>query len=340
MKKLSPKENYLRLTTGECPEYVPNYTMMQMPGRPPVAAAMYSPSILGYFRGPEGGVDPWGVKYVTSESTNNAALPEPKNFLIKDITKWRDILKKPDYSHVDWEALAKKDLEQSGIDPTQTALIFGSQAGVFQDLMAFMGFTEGLCAMYEEPDEVKALFDFITDVYLETQNACMDYYKPDIYYILDDSANQKAPFVSLEMYREFLLPYYKKMAKPAIERGIPIQFHNCGQCTLFLDDMVNELGVKIWDPAQTMNDLEAIKKKYGNKLAIAGGWDFVVPSSWPDVDEEWVRSTVRDTIDRLAPGGGYAFCGAVLGAKGDEMTMVVNGWVQDEVEKYGADFYK
>ena len=93
MKKLSPKENYLR-----CPEYVPNYTMMQMPGMPPVAAAMYSPSILGYFRGPEGGVDPWGVRYVTSESTNNAALPEPNNFLIKDITKWRDILKKPDYS--------------------------------------------------------------------------------------------------------------------------------------------------------------------------------------------------------------------------------------------------
>ena len=188
MAGLSPKENYMRLTRGECPDYVPIYTMMQIPGMPPVAAAMHSPSLLGAFRGPQGGVDAWGVKYVTSESTNNGAIPEPNNFILDDITKWRDVLKKPDYSGVDWEAMAKKDLEMAGIDPTQTALVLNAQAGVFQELVAFMGFTEGLCAMYEEPEEVKAMFDFITDVYLETQNAFMDYYTPDIYYILDDSA--------------------------------------------------------------------------------------------------------------------------------------------------------
>ena len=340
MATLTQKQTYMRRTRGECPEYVPIYTMMQIPGMPPVAASMFSPSILGAFRGPQGGIDPWGVKYVTSESTNNGAIPEPNNFILDDITRWRDVLKKPDYSHVDWEALAKKDLEMSGIDPTQTALVLNAQAGVFQELVAFMGFTEGLCAMYEEPEEVKAMFDFITDVYLETQNAFMDYYKPDIYYILDDSATQKNPFISLDMFREFLMPYYKKMAKPAIDRGIPIQFHNCGRCEDFLDDMVNDLGVRIWDPAQTMNDLAAIKKKYGNKLAMVGGWDFKVPDSWPEVDEEWVRSTVRHSIDTLAPGGGYAFSGAVLGEAGDETTMKVNGWVADEAEKYGRQFYK
>lgn len=340
MAKLTPKENYMRLTRGECPEYVPIYTMMQIPGMPPVAAAMHSPSLLGAFRGPQGGIDPWGVKYVTSESTNNGAIPEPNNFILDDITKWRDVLKKPDYSGVDWEAMAKKDLQMAGIDPTQTALVLNAQAGVFQELVAFMGFTEGLCAMYEEPEEVKAMFDFITDVYLETQNAFMDYYTPDIYYILDDSATQKNPFISLDMFREFLMPYYKKMAKPAIDRGIPIQFHNCGRCEDFLDDMVNDLGVCIWDPAQTMNNLAAVKKKYGNRLALAGGWDFKVPDTWPDVDEEWVRSTVRYSMDTLAQGGGYAFCGMVLGEAGDETTMKVNGWIMDEAEKYGSQFYK
>ena len=29
--------------------------------------------------------------------------------------------------------------------------------------MAFMGFTEGLCAMAEEPEEVYALFDYMCD---------------------------------------------------------------------------------------------------------------------------------------------------------------------------------
>lgn len=339
MANLTPKENYMRLTRGECPEYVPIYTMMQIPGMPPVAASMFSPSILGAFRGPQGGIDPWGVKYVTSESTNNGAIPEPNNFILDDITRWRDVLKKPDYSHVDWEALAKKDLEMSGIDPTQTALVLNAQAGVFQELVAFMGFTEGLCAMYEEPEEVKAMFDFITDVYLETQNAFMDYYKPDIYYILDDSATQKNPFISLDMFREFLMPYYKKMAKPAIDRGIPIQFHNCGRCEDFLDDMVNVCGISIWNPAQTTNDLLAVKKKFGRKLAVVGGYDFVMPVTYPDVDEEYVRSSVREAIDRYAPGGGYGFCGGVPGRIDDPAVMKINMWIADEVETYGKDYY-
>ena len=40
-------------------------------------------------------------------------------------------------------------------------------AGYFQNLMAFMGFTEGLLAMYEEPEEVYALFDYICSFYCE-----------------------------------------------------------------------------------------------------------------------------------------------------------------------------
>jgi hypothetical protein len=51
----------------------------------------------------------------------------------------------PDLSGIDWETMAKKDLERLNIDRRQTALSFGLHMGFFQNLMAFMGFSEG-CA--------------------------------------------------------------------------------------------------------------------------------------------------------------------------------------------------
>jgi hypothetical protein len=55
--------------------------------------------------------------------------------------------------------MARKHLEKL-IYPDETAIVYHMHVGNFQNLMAFMGFENGLCAMYEEPEECLALFDF------------------------------------------------------------------------------------------------------------------------------------------------------------------------------------
>ncbi len=92
---------------------------------------------------------------------------EPGKIILKDIRQWRDVIKKPDLSHVDWEAMAKKDLKKACIYPEETAIVFHMHVGYFQNLMAFMGFENGLCAMYEEPEGVLALLDMLSDFYCE-----------------------------------------------------------------------------------------------------------------------------------------------------------------------------
>ena len=290
--------------------------------------------------GPGGGTDMWGVKYVASESTGNQVLPEPNNFILDDITKWDRVIKAPEMpADINWEAQAKKDIEASGIDRTQTALLAGAQFSPFQALMSFMGFTEGLTAMFEEPEAVKELFNYMADFYLPVIEKTLDYYKPDIYNMGDDTAAKQHPFISLEMYRDLLKPIYAKLAKPASDRGIPIQFHNCGRCEDFVGDMI-DFGVKYWDPAQTTNDLLAVKEKYKGQIAICGGWDWAIPPTWPEVSEEEVRQTIRDTIDRLAPGGGFAAAANPLGEYGDAVMPMVDKWVKDEMIVYGKNFYK
>ena len=73
---------------------------------------------------------------------------------------------------------------------------------------------------------------------------------------------------------------------------------------------------------------------------INGGWDSIGELADPDVSEETVKNSVCATIDKYAPGGGYAFCGGFLGPVGDENTALKNRWIWEAVKEYGATFYK
>ena len=340
MAKLTEKENYLMTLRGECPEWVPTYTFGDMPGSDHApASVMCEPLILSNFRFAGGGKDVWGVNYVPTYETGNALLPEPNNFILKDIRQWRDVIKAPDISHVDWEAEAKKQLDMFKIDRTQSAVAFNLHVGYFQNLMAFMGFNEGLCAMYEEPEEVMALFDYICSFYEEVARNIMPYYEPDVFTMMDDTAAWRAPFISPEMYHDMVLPFLDRQAKFGRDAGIPITMHNCGKAECFIDDWLS-IGVNAWDPAQTCNDLKAVKEKYGNKLVLMGGWDANGRLADPDVTDEEIRQSVRDSMDLLAPGGGYCFCGGYLGPLDDPEVARKNKVVMDEVETYGRAFYK
>jgi uroporphyrinogen-III decarboxylase len=234
--------------------------------------------------------------------------------------------------------MAKKDYENAKIDRSKTAVMAGCMLMPFQQLIAFMGFTEGLIAMHEEPEAVKELLHYMADFYVPIIEKTIEYYQPDIFYILDDTAAKLNPFISVAMYRDILMPVYMKLTQAARDRGLPIQFHNCGRCEDFYDDML-KLGVVYTDPAQTTNDLLAAKEKYGTKLVFCGGWDWDLPEHAPQVTEEAVRQSVRDAIDKYAPGGSYAFAGGVLGRYGDDRAKEINRWVQEEVLSYGKNYY-
>ena len=162
---LTEKENYLRLLNGECPEWIPMYSFGKMPGMewdPP--SCMVEPTILCEHRIRGGGLDHWGVEYIDSKETKGAIMPKTWDYLLTDITKWRDVIKAPSLEGIDWERMAKESVERTGVNREKSAVAFNLHIGYFQNLMAFMGFEEGLMALYEEPEEVKALMEYLTDI--------------------------------------------------------------------------------------------------------------------------------------------------------------------------------
>ena len=340
-RKLTPKENYLRILNGEMPEWAPMYTMgMPQPTDDPIPLAWTTPLIFNDPH-PFGGTDLWGVNWVAgSNAANGAILPEPNHFILEDIGDWHDVVKAPDISDVDWEDMCRKTMAANPVDRTQTALGLNLYIGTFQEFVGLMGFTEGLIAMIEEPEEVAELCKYMNDFYVEVGRQCMPYIQPDVIVMADDTCSEKSPFMSEELFRQILLPCYKHETETlAVPYGIPAQFHNCGACTHYIEICHEEAHISAWDPAQTMNDLEGFKQKWGREIAILGGFDARDELADPDCSDEVVIEGTRASFDKYAPDGGYAFYAEFIGPRDDPRVAHKNDVMWREALDYGNKFY-
>ena len=342
MAHLTPKENLMRLMHGEFPEWIPSYSYYgALPGvdEDPPNMGMFS-SIVMPASGSKDRKNIWGVPMESVAAVGGFALPKPGHFILKDIADWREVIKAPDISGVDWDATVKKDLENLPYNRENVAVYLYANGGYFQDLMGFMGFTEGLIAMNTEPDEVLELFNYMHKFYMTILENYIDRVKPDVLHLGDDTAAEMAPFISPEMFRALLLPLYDDLARLARNRGIPISFHNCGKCGVFFNDLVR-IGVNAWEPVQLSNDILEIQKKFGRNLVIGGGWEGRGRLIADDVTDEEIRESVRVAIDTYAKNGGFMFAGAYTpGSLDDERAKHRNEVLQREVYDYGHKFYK
>ena len=82
--------------------------------------------------------------------------------------------------------------------------------------------------------------------------------------------------------------------------------HDCGKSECFIDDWL-DIGVQLWEPAQTTNDVLGVKKKYGRKLIITGGWDNQGPIYYPETPDEELREEMIAEIDRMDLRGGFCY---------------------------------
>lgn len=348
---LTPKENFLRLSRGEEIEYIPAFNMWAPGIHDEVTLKTFGVMNRLYaddFKpGAKSFHSNWGVEYTCVPAANGGFIPvgtHTGRYLVEDLYHWRDYVPKPTfYDGVDWEKVAQEELSQ--VDRERTTIVCGTPVCPFQDVMAMLGFNDGLIALHEEPEIIEEMIDFMVSYVEPHLEANAEIYKPDVFYILDDTATQRAPFFSPTLFRELFMPFYRRIAKPFTDRGIPLMYHNCGLCEPFLPDMI-ELGVRYWDPAQTVNDLHGIQKTFGEKynFSIIGGFDWQEPENWPEVDEEFVREQVRRNIDEFAPGGHFVAAPGIIANLEDpklaEAAKRVNDIMADESYYYRRAWMK
>ncbi len=326
---MTPKENYLMMLRGEIPEYVPSFVEMYSCG--------FEEELLTPARAPNGPiVTRLGVSYVGTEEDNFGAMPMPGKVVLEDITKWRDVVKLPDVSHRDWEGYYKKMTEN--FDRENLAVRIGG-ADYFLTLVSLMGFENALIAMYEEPEEVTALLEYISGFYLEVMKQQILYVKPDYFGLMDDDAAYRNPFFSVEMYRELIKPFHKKHTDILNDEGILIARDDCGKSEQRSDDGP-ELGIVSWNPCQVSNELLTIKKKYLGRLALEGCWDSQGELGSRFVDEQVLKDGLAEYVDTFAPGGGFSYSAHIEGRLDDPLANEKRKIIREFYFDYVKDWYK
>jgi len=318
---LSPKENFLAALHHEKTEYVPS--------------EFHDVAMCGFLvpieHGNGGETDWFGVRWSASDSTAGGAIPEPGNFILKDITEWKKVIQFPDIDAFDWQKAADEEM------PKINREIFPVEAfaacSIYERLAAFMGFENALISMAEEPEATFELLSALADFRCNMIKHFAQYYKPDSYIYFDDVAAEKNLFMSPKAYHELIFPLHKRMCDTALECGIlPIQ-HTCGHAELVVEDMIGE-GNAAWHSIQPTNDLETLIPKYAGKFCFMGGYNSNGEPGYEFASEEVIREEVRRCYNVYGQfGTGYIFSGGGLNQSDNPDPMRVAMIIGDEFMK-------
>ncbi|MBQ4370449.1 MAG: hypothetical protein II784_05545 [Oscillospiraceae bacterium] len=271
-----------------------------------------------------GGPDAFGVVWEGTVSTGGAGIPLPDPIVLTDITAWEDQVKFPDVDAIPWQELSEKWL--AGIDRKEKFVAYCAYNAQYERVTHLMGFMEGLCAFSEEPEATAALLRAISDYKIASLERIAKYFKPDFYVPFDDVATQLSLFISPDTYRELVKPEHKRVNDACRSLGIYPLIHCCGKCESLIEDFIDE-GFYAWCSAQPMNDIAAITKKYGDKIAVVGGYDSNGLPGMIEATDEDVEKEVFRCVNEYGKDGAFVFSGLRMGGSGvsrEELVRPIN----------------
>lgn len=244
---------------------------------------------------PPAGKDWAGCNWVWDEQCLGFAPDLHQPLLLDDICDWREVVQFPNLDELDWAAAAQADLAEH--DHENKYLCMFMETGPWERMQALMGMENAFMAFYDEPEEVKALLNAITDYKVAAIEKQGEFYHPDQYFFQDDLGTAKGPMMSLEMYREFLKPCHRRVAEAIHKQGAIYIHHSCGCMEAFIEDLV-DAGVDCINPIQAMNDWETIAARFGDRV----NFDVGVPGTDDTRNtEDDARAFARRIIDTFGP---------------------------------------
>ena len=177
------------------------------------------------------------------------------------------------------------------------AAFFVTRIGIFPTLLS-MGMEAFSIALYENRPFLEQVLTAYCDwIVVVAERICqLDF---DAFFSTDDMAFKTSPFFSPQVFRDLVLPHYRRVA-PKI--SLPWLVHSDGNILPFLDDLIG-VGVSGVHPLEKgAVDIKAVKRDYGDRLCLLGNVDLnLLGMGPPDAVDEEVRQLIRD----VGPGGGY-----------------------------------
>jgi uroporphyrinogen decarboxylase len=180
--------------------------------------------------------------------------------------------------------------------------------GIFERCYYLRSIDNFFVDMTVNKEFAKYLLDKVVEVEMAYWKIYLNAVGPYVHIIqrASDLGTQLSPFISPQMYREFLKPVERRIMEylKSLAPQAKLWFHSCGAVSSLIDDFI-DIGVQILNPVQPLAagmDSFDLKKRYGRRLSFHGGIDLqeALPGSKDDV-----RKEVETRIQAFGPGGGY-----------------------------------
>lgn len=239
----------------------------------------------------------WGITFAWPEGTPGGfPMHDPEHKVVKDITKWREVVKAPKTDFPP-EAWAPYLPAIEGIDRKEVFVTAFVAPGVFEQCHHLMGMDDCLLNFYEEPEEMHALIDYITEYELKYAAELVKYYKPDCIFHHDDWGSSISSFMAPEMFGEFIVPAYKKIYGFYKDNGVELIVHHSDSYAANLVPQMIDMGIDIWQGCISNNNVPELIKKYGGQISFMGDIDnsLIDREDWT---QESVGAEVRKSVER------------------------------------------
>jgi len=172
-------------------------------------------------------------------------------------------------------------------------------------------FETWMITLATEPDYVCALYEKVVDAWIENLERFVEAVegRVQILQVNDDLGTQYAPFISVDMYRRLLMPFYKRGLDWIHKHtDMKVMLHSDGAIHPLIPSLI-ETGFDILNPVQTSAtgmDPERLKSEFGEQLVFWGG-SLDCQKTLPNGTPAEVESEVLRHVSALASGGGYVF---------------------------------
>jgi len=179
---------------------------------------------------------------------------------------------------------------------------------IFEPACHLRGMQELMIDLAEDSEEAEIILDrmteFSTAVSLESVKRGADWI-----WMGDDLGSQQGMMISPAMWRKHFKPRMKKIIDETRRENpeIPIAYHSCGSMAEVIPDLI-EIGINVLNPIQESAagmDQAAIKRDYGNRLALMCGLDtqtFMLKS-----EKDAIAAAVGEKVSQLGSNGGFIF---------------------------------
>ena len=264
------------------------------------------PSFWSFEEKPDGSwVDEFGTGYERSEYYCDYSQPVLADAGLEDLKRYtfpdpRDAAR--------FEGLNERAREL--YDKTDYALIGGNIQALFYIGWVLRGMEQFMMDIVINREFADYMMDKIVEWHLEFLDCFLTEIGEYIEYhwIGDDWGVQNGPLISLDMFRDMVVPRFKQIIDFIKSKTkAKVIYHTCGATRWVMEDLI-DMGVDIVQPLQANaagnQDPSKLKKDFGGRIAFHGNTD---NQGRFHLGRDAVVADALYRIRHLAPGGGYIF---------------------------------